>query len=155
MNIGQDIMELYQALILDHNKNPKNFRKIETPTVSIEGHNPLCGDHYHIYLSIDSNNNIISDISFEGHGCAISKASASLMTSLLKGATIEKANTLFEEFHLLLIGKLDPQKEDNQLGKLKVFSGIWKYPSRVKCASLSWHSMKAALDGKDQTIKTE
>ena len=145
--------ELYQQVILDHNKNPKNFRKIENPTHFAEGYNPLCGDHLLVYLTV-GDNDTIADISFEGSGCAISKASASMMTTSLKGKTLTEAKNLFELFHHLIVGELKPNKDPNILGKLAIFSGIWQYPSRVKCASLSWHTMHGALN-QLKTVSTE
>ena len=145
--------ELYQQVILEHNKKPRNFRKIDPATHDADGYNPLCGDHLHVYLNVDQNN-VITDISFEGDGCAISKASASMMTESLKGKTTQEAKALFEEFHKLVIKQLDPDKDANSLGKLAIFSGIWHFPMRVKCASLCWHTMKGALD-KEETVSTE
>ncbi len=142
--------ELYQQVILEHNKKPRNFRKIDAPTHDADGYNPLCGDHLHIYLIVN-NKNIVEDISFDGSGCAISKASASMMTTALKGKKVGEAESLFKEFQKLLSGDLDPEKHDNNLGKLKIFSGIWKYPSRIKCANLSWHAMSAALHKKESS----
>jgi nitrogen fixation NifU-like protein len=154
MNVSNQIHALYQEVILDHNKNPKNFKKLKEASLDAEGFNPVCGDHYHIYLQVDKDDKII-DISFDGQGCAISKASASMMTVALKGKTTSEAKVLFEEFHRLLTGKLNPDEEENHLGKLKIFSGIWKYPARVKCAGLSWHTLNAALEGSNETVKTE
>jgi nitrogen fixation protein NifU and related proteins len=144
---------LYQELILEHNKKPKNYGKIENPTHYAEGFNPLCGDHFHVYFNLNAQGTII-DIAFDGGGCAISKYSASLMTSALKGRTVEEAKILFKEFHDLLTGKLNPEKDAHTLGKLSVFSGIWQYPSRVKCASLAWHTFHGALEG-GKTVSTE
>ena len=145
--------ELYQQTILEHNRNPRNFRKIEHPTHWAEGYNPLCGDHLNIYLTVNDHS-IIQDVTFDGSGCAISKASASMMTASIKGMTVEAAQNLFEQFHKLIIGKLNPEREPNTLNKLAVFSGIWQYPARVKCAILCWHTMKGALD-KVKTVSTE
>lgn len=145
--------ELYQQVILEHNKKPHNFKKLDNATHDADGYNPLCGDHLHVYLHIN-NENIVDDLSFEGDGCAISKASASMMTQSIKGKTIDEAKELFEQFHKLVIGELDPQKQDSILGKLAIFSNIWHYPARVKCASLAWHTMKGALE-KEKTITTE
>jgi nitrogen fixation NifU-like protein len=145
--------ELYQALILEHNKKPRNFRKNETATHQAEGFNPLCGDHYWVYVNVDENN-LVTDLSFDGHGCAISKASASMMTDALKGKPVEDAQKLYGEFHKLVIGELNPDKQPNALGKLKMFSGIWRYPSRVKCAVLAWHAMNGALE-KQTRVSTE
>ena len=146
--------ELYQQVIIEHNKSPKNFRKIAGATHEAEGYNPLCGDHLHIYLHVKEPGGVIEDVSFEGDGCAISKASASLMTTSLKGKTRKEAEVLFDQFHRLIKGELHPDKDSNVLGKLSVFSGIWHFPARVKCASLSWHTMKGALD-KMKTVTTE
>jgi nitrogen fixation NifU-like protein len=145
--------DLYQQVILEHNKKPRNFRKIDGSTHSAEGFNPLCGDHLWVYLTI-SESGTIEDAAFEGSGCAISKASASLMTTVLKGRTVDEARTLFREFQELLTKKLDPDKDPNTLGKLKIFSGIWRYPARVKCAALSWHALSGALS-RLQSVSTE
>ena len=146
--------ELYQQVILEHNKKPRNFRKLENPTHSAEGYNPLCGDHYHVFLSVDDQGKI-DEVTFEGSGCAISKASASMMTQALTGKTTEQANELFEQFHKLVIGELKPSEEENDLGKLEVFAGVWKYPTRVKCAALSWHTMNGALKKEQEPVSTE
>ena len=143
--------ELYQQTILEHNRHPRNFKKLEGATHVAEGYNPLCGDHLHVYMKIKDN--VIEEAAFEGSGCAISKASASMMTTALKGKTLQEAKELFAEFHDLVVGKLKPE-EPNQLGKLAVFSGIWQYPSRVKCASLGWHTMHGALE-KKSSVSTE
>ncbi len=145
--------ELYQQTILEHNRNPRNFRKIEGATHAAEGYNPLCGDHLWVFMNVNSNG-IIEDAAFEGSGCAISKASASMMTAALKGKSIQEAEVLFQEFHQLVIGELKPDKGPHHLDKLAVFSGIWQYPARVKCASLSWHTMHGALE-KARTVSTE
>ncbi|WP_208597653.1 Fe-S cluster assembly sulfur transfer protein SufU [Desulfogranum mediterraneum] len=152
---NKEMAELYQAVILDHYKNPRNFRKMDEQTCSHQGFNPLCGDRLEVYLKIGQGNSTIEDISFEGEGCAIFKASASLMTEALKGKNIAAAEQLFEEFRRLLLKQLDPDREPHHLGKLKVFSGIWQFPVRTKCASLAWHTMKAALEGKTGQTKTE
>lgn len=145
--------ELYQQTILEHNRHPRNFKKLEGATHVAEGYNPLCGDHLWIYLRINSAN-VIEDAAFEGSGCAISKASASMMTAALKGKLADEARILFKEFHDLVIGQLKPDVQSHHLGKLAVFSGIWQYPSRVKCASLGWHTMHGALE-KQKTVSTE
>ncbi len=145
--------DLYQQVILEHNKKPKNFGKLEGATHTAEGFNPLCGDHLWIYLTVDFAGKI-EKVGFEGSGCAISKASASMMTVTLTGKTVDEAKTIFTEFHKLLLGELNPDTEPHQLGKLKIFSGIWQYPARVKCAALSWHTMNGALD-RSQTVSTE
>ena len=144
--------ELYQQTILEHNRSPRNFKKIEHPTHFAEGYNPLCGDHLNIYINLDGD--VIKEIAFDGSGCAISKASASMMTSALKGKTVAEARNIFDQFHKLVIGELKPDRDPNILDKLTVFSGIWQYPARVKCAVLSWHTMKGALD-QVKTISTE
>ena len=144
--------ELYQQVILEHNKKPQNFKKLEHATHTAEGYNPLCGDHLHVFLKVEGDK--IAEVTFDGSGCAISKASASMMTAALKGKTTTEAKNLFEEFHNLVLGKLHPDRDPHHLGKLKVFSGIWQYPSRIKCAALSWHTMKGALN-KVQSISTE
>ena len=145
--------ELYQQVILDYNKSPRNFRPMEDPTHQAKGLNPLCGDEYDIYLKVDAEGRI-EDISFQGHGCAISKASASLMTQSLKGKTVAEAEALFENFHGMLIKEVSEQEAGEALGKLRVFSGVWRYPARVKCAALAWHALEAAIHG-EETISTE
>jgi nitrogen fixation NifU-like protein len=145
--------ELYQQTILEHNRHPRNFKKLEGATHAAEGYNPLCGDHLWIYMKINSQG-VIEDAAFEGSGCAISKASASMMTASLKAKTVGEAQVLFNEFHKLVIGELKPDTQPNHLEKLAVFSGIWQYPARVKCASLGWHTMHGALE-KQKTISTE
>jgi nitrogen fixation NifU-like protein len=139
--------ELYQQMILEHYKNPRNFRKIENPSHCAEGHNPLCGDHLTLFLNVDPDEKVL-DLAFQGSGCAISKASASLMTSMIQGKTRAEAKQLFEEFHALVTGKLKLDTDPHHLGKLTVFSGIWGYPSRVKCAILCWHTLMNAMDKK-------
>jgi nitrogen fixation NifU-like protein len=147
------LRELYQQVILDHNRSPRNFHKLAGANRTIEGYNPLCGDHYTIFLVLDSDR--IKDISFEGAGCAISKASASVMTSLLKGKTKAEAESLFETFHKLVTGELNPEEQGETLGKLVAFSGVSEFPARVKCAVLAWHALRAALDSQDATVSTE
>jgi nitrogen fixation protein NifU and related proteins len=136
--------ELYQQVILDHNKKPRNFRKLEDPTHICPGHNPLCGDHLTIYLEIDGET--IQDVCFEGSGCAISKASASMMTEAVKGKPVEEVRGIFSQFHDMLTGDMDPSSGGHQLGKLAIFEGVKEYSSRVKCASLSWHALVGALN---------
>ncbi|MEJ5261796.1 MAG: SUF system NifU family Fe-S cluster assembly protein [Ignavibacterium sp.] len=150
----QELRELYQQVILDHNKAPRNFRKIEDASNFAEGHNPLCGDNVIIYMKVDENN-IIQDISFQGSGCAISKASASLMTSILKGKTVEEAEKLFHKFHDLVTDKLGDNFSVDEFGKLAVFAGVREFPARVKCASLAWHTMMNALHNKSEKAVTE
>jgi nitrogen fixation protein NifU and related proteins len=146
-------LDIYQQIILEHNKKPRNFRQLEGATHSAEGFNPLCGDHIWIYLIVDENG-VILDVTFQGQGCAICKASASMMTVSIRGGTMVSAQKMFGEFHSLLLGEWDPETKEHTLGKLKIFAGIWQYPSRVKCASLAWHTMSGALC-KVKTISTE
>lgn len=147
------IQELYQQIILDHNKSPRNFRRMPDATKFVEGYNPLCGDHYTIYLRLEGEK--IADISFEGAGCAISKSSASVMSQILKGKTREEAEKLFREFHDLVTGKLEDQEQIESLGKLAAFAGVSEFPARVKCASLAWHTMHSALTTEEKKISTE
>ncbi len=140
-------------MILDHNKNPRNYGDLPSHTHSSEGYNPLCGDHYHVYLIMDGDT--IKDIHFAGTGCAISKASASVMTTLLKGKTRAQAEDLFKQFHDLVTSPVEQTPDEDALGKLAVFAGVREYPSRVKCASLAWHTMKAAVDKNGQAVSTE
>jgi nitrogen fixation NifU-like protein len=138
------LSDLYQEVILDHNKRPRNFRAIEAPTHRAEGYNPLCGDRLDLYVQIDGD--VITDVAFQGTGCAISKASASLMTDAVKGHTVGEARELFERFHQVVTTPPDQPVED--LGKLSVLAGVREFPVRVKCASLAWHTLKAALERK-------
>ncbi len=139
-----ELSELYQQVILDHNKKPRNFRKLETANHSAEGFNPLCGDQLTVYLDLDDDE--VKEISFEGSGCAISKAAASMMTQAVKGKSKQDAEKLFNEFHRMVTGELDEETTPNKLGNLKIFSGVREFPVRVKCASLPWHTMHAALN---------
>jgi len=139
-----ELSELYQQVILDHNKKPRNFRKLETANHSAEGFNPLCGDQLTVYLDLDDDE--VKEISFEGSGCAISKAAASMMTQAVKGKSKQDAEQLFNEFHRMVTGELDEETTPNKLGNLKIFSGVREFPVRVKCASLPWHTMHAALN---------
>lgn len=148
-----ELKELYQQVILDHNKNPRNFGALENHTHSAEGFNPLCGDHFFIELVLEGN--VVNDIHFHGQGCALSKASASIMTTLLKGKSIEEAIKLFEKFHDLVTGKLETLSTVEEYGKIAVFSGVKEFPVRVKCASLAWHTMKSALTVERKIISTE
>jgi len=144
--VSEDLRELYQEVIVDHSKHPHNFREMPSANRQAAGHNPLCGDRATIYLEIGDGS--IKDVSFQGAGCSISTASASMMTDALKGKTVEEAKALFARFHELVTG--DPAKAAAAaatLGKLGVFSGVSEFPMRVKCASLPWHTMKAALEG--------
>ncbi len=145
-----DLQELYQQVIIDHNHNPRNFHEIEHPSHSAKGHNPLCGDKIDIYLIITDE--IIAEVSFMGSGCAISKASSSLMTEVLLGKTITEAQQLFDSVHSMITnGKTDV----DDIGKLAVLSGVHKFPARVKCAILPWHTMKNALDKSTKITITE
>jgi len=143
---------LYQELILEHNRKPKNFREMEDATVSVEGRNRLCGDALTLWMKLSGEE--IADVSFKGQGCAISKASASLMTSSIKGKTRAEAEALFEQFHKLVTGVLD-EAEQTSLGSLRAFAGGSRFPLRVKCASLAWHAMKSALEGGATTVTTD
>jgi nitrogen fixation protein NifU and related proteins len=145
-----DLRELYQEVILEHSKAPRNYRKLEAADHKAEGFNPLCGDRFTVFLEMDGES--IKDIGFQGSGCAISKASASMMTQSLKGKTRGEAKELFERFHDTVTGRAAHQ--DN-LGKLAVFAGVSEFPTRVKCATLAWHTLQAALDGKQEAISTE
>ena len=148
-----DLSELHQQVILDHNNSPRNFREIDGATQTAEGYNPLCGDKVVVYLQLD--NDVIGDISFQGSGCAISKASASMMTVSLKGKTRTEAEELFQRFHSMVTGAADRALDRQALGKLAAFSGIREFPVRVKCANLAWHALHAALDGNKETVSTE
>ena len=147
-----ELSELYQQVILDHNKKPRNFRKIERADHMAEGHNPLCGDQLTVYVNL--RNDGVEDVSFEGSGCAISKASASMMTQAVKGKSKEQAEELFKEFHSMVTGELDEETEENRLGNLKIFAGVRDFPVRVKCATLPWHTLHAALN-KKEIVSTE
>ena len=147
-----ELSELYQQVILDHNKKPRNFRKIEMPTHTAEGHNPLCGDQLTIYLDVE--NNEVRDVSFEGSGCAISKASASMMTQAVKGKTRHQVEELFKEFHEMVTADSDQSESDSGLGNLRIFAGVREFPVRVKCATLPWHTLHAALN-KRESVSTE
>jgi nitrogen fixation protein NifU and related proteins len=145
-----DLRGLYQEVILDHGKAPRNFRALPDATCAAEGHNPLCGDHITLYVELDGD--VIKDISFQGAGCAISTASASMMTTQLKGKTVAEADQLFAGFHEMLTGGA---QDAEKLGKLAVFSGVNAFPVRVKCATLPWHTLHAALERKPEPITTE
>ena len=142
-----ELSELYQQVILDHNKKPRNFKQLEGANRTAEGFNPLCGDQLTVYMLMEDS--VVSDLSFVGTGCAISKAAASMMTQAVKGKTREEARTMFDEFHRMVTGNLDVEAEPNVLGRLKIFAGVRDYPARVKCASLPWHTMHAALEGEE------
>ena len=142
--------DLYQQLIIDHNKNPRNFHEIKDASHHADGFNPLCGDEIKVFIKME--NGLIEDVSFTGSGCAISKASASIMTTTLKGIKLEKAKTLFEKFHIMAT---TGETADDELGKISVLAGVHKYPARVKCATLAWHTFQGALDKTAGEIKTE
>jgi nitrogen fixation NifU-like protein len=145
-----DLRDLYQEVILDHNKRPRNFRALAPATHHADGHNPLCGDKVTVYLDI--HDGIIQDIAFQGSGCAISTASASLMTEALKGKPVAEVEHLFEEFHDVVTGVAEPSPT---LGKLAILAGVRDYPARVKCATLAWHTLRAALENQAQPVSTE
>ena len=147
--------ELYQQVILDHNRKPRNFHAIENASHSCHGINPLCGDDITVYLNVDEEAGKIDEVSFQGSGCAISKASTSMMTTFLKGKSVDEARQIKEEFHKMILGEMDPKKEAHPLGKLTLFMGIREYPSRTKCASLAWHTLVGALDKKFDGVSTE
>ncbi|HXW61363.1 MAG TPA: SUF system NifU family Fe-S cluster assembly protein [Candidatus Acidoferrales bacterium] len=143
-----DLRDLYQEVILEHCKAPRNYRGSPAANLKAEGFNPLCGDRFTVYLTMDGDS--IRDVSFQGTGCAISKASASMMTQSVKGKSAAEAEKLFESFHRLVTG-LGHCDRDAELGKLAVFSGVSEFPARVKCATLAWHTLQAALEGKQET----
>ena len=147
-----ELSDLYQEVILEHNKNPRNFREIADADQYADGKNPLCGDALRVYISLDGDT--VTDVAFKGSGCAISKASASMMTQAVKGKTKAEAEGIFDEFHKMVTGELDIETDENDLGKLKIFAGVLEFPARVKCASLSWHTLNAALRGED-VVSTE
>ncbi len=147
-----DLRELYQQIILDHNRAPRNFREVDDATGVANGDNPLFGDKLKLYVRVKDD--VIEDIGFQGSGCAISKASASLMTWSVKGKTVQEAEALFADFHGMITGK-DVTIDRKQLGKLAAFSGVREFPARVKCATLSWHTLRAALRHAMSTVSTE
>ncbi len=148
-----DLRELYQELILDHNKRPRNRRKLESANRRCDGYNPLCGDRVTIFVKV--NDDVVEDVSFEGSGCAISTASASLMTESVKGKSLTEAKAVFERFHDMVTSEESTGPPDSSLGKLQVFSGVVRYPARVKCATLAWHTLNAALASNIETVSTE
>lgn len=150
--MSSELRELYQQVILDHNKSPRNFKKMKDANHFAEGFNPLCGDHIDIYVKLEDGK--ISDVSFQGQGCAISKSSASIMTSIVKGMPLEEAEKLFEKFHDLVTGKISGADVE-EMGKLAVFEGVQEFPARVKCASLAWHTLHSALKDENKTVSTE
>ena len=149
------LRDLYQEVIFDHNRTPRNFHKLPGANRQAEGFNPLCGDQLSVYLKINDQD-VIEDVSFEGRGCAISTASASIMTETLRGKTVQQAGTLFENFHRLVTGQgVDAAAPAADLGKLHVLTGVRDYPARVKCATLAWHTLQAALKNAATTVSTE
>ena len=151
--MDNSLREIYQQVILDHNKSPRNFKVLENHTHTAVGHNPLCGDHIDVYLILDGG--VIKDISFRGNGCAISKSSASIMTTVLKGKTVEEAEKWFEKFHEMVTGTNPEEIDEDELGKLAVFKGVREFPVRVKCASLAWHTLHTALKDENKIVSTE
>ncbi|HVT45151.1 MAG TPA: SUF system NifU family Fe-S cluster assembly protein [Thermoanaerobaculia bacterium] len=148
-----DLRELYQQVILDHYKNPRNYGRLESATQQVEGYNPLCGDHYTIFVDLDDAT--IRDISFDGSGCAISKASASVMSSSVKGKSREEAEEMFRKFRELMMGEGVSEEEAEKLGRLAAFLGVREHPSRIKCATLAWHALHTALTGEGEVASTE
>ncbi len=151
--MDNEFRELYQEIIMDHNRHPRNFRKMDDATHVLDGRNPVCGDHYKIYLKVEDNN--VEDVSFEGDGCAISKASASVMTQVIKGKTVEEAKHLFDIFHEIVTGQKNIEDFDEDVHKIAAFAGVSEFPVRVKCATLSWHTMNIALDQDSKEATTE
>jgi nitrogen fixation NifU-like protein len=149
----EGLRDLYQEVILDHNKNPRNFHKLERANHVAEGRNPLCGDHYTIYLLVEQDK--VKEIALEGSGCAISKASASMMSTELKGKTVAEARHIFQIFHKVVTGEADVMQYLEELGKLAAFAGVAEFPVRVKCATLAWHAMNSALEGGSKPVTTE
>ena len=147
-----DLRDLYRDVIVDHNRSPRNFRKITPASRQAQGFNPLCGDKLTVYVDLEGE--VIRDLSFEGSGCAISVASASLMTEALQGKTVAEAEAYFRTVHAVVTGE-EPQPELTALGKLGALGGVRQYPSRVKCASLAWHALHAALEEREHTVSTE
>lgn len=148
-----DLNELYQQVILDHNKKPRNFKALDTPSLTQEGHNPLCGDHITLQLELDGE--LVKDVGFQGSGCAISKASSSMMTAAVKGKTKAEVELMADEFVKMVRGELDPETEENRLGRLKIFAGVKEFPARVKCAALSWRTVQAAINETHDAVSTE
>jgi len=149
-----DLRELYQTTILDHNKKPRNFHKPDGANREANGWNPLCGDKVTIYLDVDGDG-VVQEVGFQGSGCAISTASASMMTQAVKGKTVDEVLEVFDRFHELVAGPPVAEADQKALGKLTVFSGVREYPMRVKCATLPWHTLRSAVRGEDTTAKTE
>lgn len=151
--MSRDLDDLYQNVILDHNRSPRNFRELPPPARHADGHNPLCGDRLTVWVDLDGD--VVRDVTFLGNGCAISKASASLMTAAVKGKPRAEAMALADEFQRLVTGRLTGAAERKALGKLQALGGVSEFPVRVKCASLAWHTLKAALAGAAEPVTTE
>ena len=149
-----DLRELYQTTILDHNKKPRNFHRPDGANREANGWNPLCGDKVTVYLTVDDDG-VVEDVGFQGSGCAISTASASMMTQVVKGKTVDEVLEIFDRFHELVAGPPASESDQKALGKLTVFSGVREYPMRVKCATLAWHTLRSAVRGDGETAKTE
>ncbi len=147
-----DLRDLYQEVILDHNRSPRNFGPLEEPDFRADGNNPICGDQLSIAVKVSDG--VVTEVRFQGSGCAISKASASLMTETIKGKTLDEARALFDRFHRLVTDRTAPV-DDAELGKLAVFGGVRDYPARVKCAILAWHTLRAAVDDSHEMVSTE
>ncbi|MDD5218290.1 MAG: SUF system NifU family Fe-S cluster assembly protein [Candidatus Omnitrophica bacterium] len=148
-----DLRELYQQVILDHSRKPHNYHGMDNANRQAEGHNPLCGDHLKLYLLVEDG--VVRDVSFEGAGCAIFKASASMMTDSVKGKRVAEVEALFEKFHEMLSRDIGKPFNSAPLGKLAVFSGVCEFPVRVKCATLAWHTLHSAIEGKQDSVTTE
>lgn len=148
-----DLRDLYQETILEHAKAPRNFRALACAACQAEGFNPLCGDRCTVYLDLDGD--VIKDVAFQGSGCAISRASASMMTQTMKGKTAEEAKTLFDTFHRMVTGRNDGHEDSGDMGKLQVFAGVSEFPARVKCATLPWHTLQAAMHGEHKPVTSE
>jgi nitrogen fixation NifU-like protein len=149
----EGLRDLYQEVILDHNKNPRNYHKLDDANRMADGRNPLCGDHYTIYLVVEDDK--VKEVAYEGSGCAISKASASIMSQELKGKSIAEAEKIFQLFHKVVTGEADAMDHLDELGKLAAFAGVAEFPVRVKCATLAWHAMHNALTAKGTGASTE
>ena len=150
--MNDELRDLYQDVIIEHSKRPRNFRSLDDTAYKADGYNPLCGDTVTVYLTLDGD--VVKDVSFQGHGCAISTASASVMTETLKGKTRAQVEELFRSFHELVTGKA-PDADPDRLGKLAVFAGVSEFPVRVKCATLCWHTARAAMEGREEPVSTE
>jgi nitrogen fixation NifU-like protein len=151
--VNEDLRDLYQDVIVEHSKRPRNFHALDAPARSAHGYNPLCGDTVKVYVKVDDGK--VADVSFEGSGCAISTASASVMTDAIKGKSAEETEALFEKFHDLVTGCQEADVDDDDLGKLTVFGGVSEFPARVKCATLCWHTLRAAMAGRDTPVTSE